>query len=53
MVQQSEVLLRDFIGYHQNRIMNLDIESETHAREARRPGTRPERPRVAPSWSTA
>ncbi len=30
MVQQIDVFLRDFIGYHQDQITNLDIEWETH-----------------------
>ena len=30
MVQHMDVFLRDFIGYHQNQITNLDIEWETH-----------------------
>ena len=30
MVQQTDVFLRDFIGYHQHQITNLDIEWETH-----------------------
>ena len=30
MVQQTDVFLRDFIGYHQNQITSLDIEWETH-----------------------
>jgi hypothetical protein len=30
MIQQTDVFLRDFIGYHQHQITNLDIEWETH-----------------------
>ena len=30
MVQQMDVFLRDFIGYHQDQITNLDIEWEAH-----------------------
>ena len=30
MVQQMDVFLQDFIGYHQDQITNLDIEWEAH-----------------------
>ena len=33
MVQQTDAFLRDFIGYHQDQITNLDIEWETHTEE--------------------
>lgn len=29
MVQQTDIVLQDLIGYHQNQITNLDIEWET------------------------
>jgi hypothetical protein len=33
MVQQMDVFLRDFIGYQQDQITNLDIEWETDTEE--------------------